>query len=377
MRLYGQALVLSGLAALGSGCAGAAASSRPAVIELEEVVISSDSQLREDFERARVMLHDGQYASARALFDEVSQRAESDEIKVPALFNRAVAREGEGDRDVAVAEYEALLVAYPAHPLALSAAVRVEQCLAYLERWSELVVAASRVLARSDVSLIDQIGAHGYRALGHIEQGELESAARDVDRGRSLIEDNQLGQSGVPALQLGVVSFASGEVARVRSERIVFTPMPSDFADALERRCAGLLDAQNAYTQAIRSEDFHWSAMAGLRIGQLYQRLYDDVMAVPYPTTARTEAQRQLFEGALRLRYRILLEKGLALIDATVRLGERTHQTSRWIERAREAKTALTQAMADAKRGIEGLPYTEAELEAALSALGASRGAKP
>src|SRR6185369_6201267 len=105
---------------------------------------------------------------------------------------------------------------------------------------------------------------------------------------------------------------------------IAFNPVPQNFGDVLEQRCQGRLDAQNAYTDAMRSFDAHWSAMAGYRVGQLYQKLHLDVMQVPPPAKADTLKQKQLFEGAMRLRYRVLLEKGLAMMDGTVRLGERT-----------------------------------------------------
>ena len=131
----------------------------------------------------------------------------------------------------------------------------------------------------------------------------------------------------------------------MRSERIKLVPVPADFVDVFEQRCRALLDAQNAYTEAMRSRHAHWSAMAGYRIGELYQKLHGETLEIPPPSTARSEAQKQLFRGALRLRYRILLEKGLKMMAGTVRLGERTGEGLKWVERARQAKVALQQAL--------------------------------
>jgi hypothetical protein len=165
------------------------------------------------------------------------------------------------------------------------------------------------------------------------------------------------------------VSFALGEVRRRKSERITFSPLPPNFADVLEQRCQGLLDAQNAYTEAMRSFDAHWSAMAGYRVGQLYQQLHRDVMQIPPPPQAGTLKKKQLFEGAMRLRYRVLLEKGLKMMDGTVRLGERTGEDSLWVHRAREAKRDLELALEDEKNALAKLPFSEAELQAALDQL--------
>ena len=89
------------------------------------------------------------------------------------------------------------------------------------------------------------------------------------------------------------------------------------------QRSSRLLDAQSAYQDAMRSLDAHWSAMAGFRVGQLYHQLPKDGMEIPLPSNAKTLREKQLWEGSMRVRYRILLEKGLKGMKATVELGER------------------------------------------------------
>jgi hypothetical protein len=146
-------------------------------------------------------------------------------------------------------------------------------------------------------------------------------------------------------------------------------PLPANFAEALEQRCQGLLDAQSAYSDAMRSYDAHWAAMSGYRVGELYQRLHQDVLAMPLPKAATSTSKKQLFEGAMRLRYRVLLDKGLKMMDHTVALGERTGEASAWMERAREAKRKLEAALAEQKDFLAKLPYSEQELQRALDDL--------
>ena len=71
----------------------------------------------------------------------------------------------------------------------------------------------------------------------------------------------------------------------------------------------------------------------------------------------------------MRLRYRILLEKGLKMMDATVRLGERTGEASPWIGRARQAKADLERSLEDEKATLARMPFTEDEVRAALDKL--------
>jgi hypothetical protein len=238
----------------------------------------------------------------------------------------------------------------------------------YLERWHELGEEAARLLAREDLPVMDRIEGYGARALSFVERGDVGSARIAVGKAQELIDKHGFGRSGLPPVQLAQVSFAEGEIRRIESEKIKLTPVPPNFVDVLEARCQGLLDAQGAFTEAMRSRDAHWSAMSGYRVGQLYQQLHREAMEIPPPEHANLQ-KRQLFEAAMRLRYRILLEKGLTMMDGTVRLGDRTGEDSYWIARARDAKRQLEQALADEKAALAKTPYTEEELRAALEKL--------
>ncbi len=376
---------LAGLALLIGGCAAAPAARRvstgaraPAAetpgsrpVELAPVVVSpySDAELAAEFERARTLLLADKAREAAEIFDRLVRLAPDGAVAPPSLLNAGIAREELGDRAAAAERFRELLARFPDHPAARGALFRLARASAYLERWADLVEVADRALLRRDLSVLEAVELRGARALGLVEMDRVDDAAREIGLARDLIEEHRLGEAGKPPIELAQVSFALGEVRRRRSEAITFSPLPPDFADALERRCQGLLDAQGAYTDAMRSLDAHWSAMAGYRIGTLYQRLHHDVMRIPPPAGAGTLRKKQLFEGAMRLRYRVLLEKGKKMIDGTIALAERTGEASGWIARAREAQREIDLALADEQAALARLPFTEAELSAALDAL--------
>lgn len=373
-------LAVASSASLSLGCAAGlpqatqrpeAVQTEPAPVELAPVVVSpySEAELVARFERARDLLLAGQPREAAELFDSLTRLAPDGEIAPPSLLNAGIAHEDLGDQVAAAERYREVLRRFPEHAVSRGALLRLSRAAAYLERWSELIEVADRLLARGDLAVLEVIEARGARALGLVELDRVDEAAREVGRARDLIEEHRLGESGKPPLELAQVSFALGEVRRRRSEAIRFQPLPADFADALERRCQGLLDAQGAYSEAMRSMDARWSAMAGYRIGQLYRDLHRDLMQIQPPAAAATPSMRQLFEGAMRLRYRVLLEKGKKMIDGTVVMAERTGEASGWVRRAREAQRELEQALAEEKAALARLPYSEAELNAALAAL--------
>ena len=388
MKLFSRLrpALFSALVALSvSGCAASSGSSIPGQtpnkdgaktseappIELPSIVVSpySESELVKEFERASSLLLGDKPREAAEIFDKLVRLAPDGEVAAPSLYNAGVGYEVLGERETAAERHRELLRRFPTHTLVRGSSFRLSRLLAYLERWSELVVVAEGLISQPDLTPLEIIEARGARALGLVEQDLIDDAAREIAKARDVAEQNRFGESGTPPIQIAEMWFALGEVRRRKSEQITFVPMPANFAETLEKRCQGLLDSQSAYTEAMRSLDAHWSAMAGYRVGQLYQQLHRDVMRILPPEKADTLKKKQLFEGAMRLRYRVLLEKGLKMMDGTVRLGDRTGEGSSWIARARDARGALELSLEDEKAALLRLPFTEAELQEALDAL--------
>jgi hypothetical protein len=212
--------------------------------------------------------------------------------------------------------------------------------------------------------VLDRIAVLSARALGLIERGEDQQASYFIEKGRDIIESRQLDAAGRVPRDLAQLYYALGESRRVRAERVVFQPMPPNFGAVLEERCQLLLDAQSAYSDSMRAYDAHWSAMAGFRTAELYEQLHRDLLAVQPPPSADTERKRQLFEGAVRTRYSILLAKAKGMAEHTLAMADRTGEHSEWVERTRQALKSIDQGIADEAAALAKLPYTKQDFEA-------------
>jgi hypothetical protein len=285
------------------------------------------------------------------------------------LFDRALALEGLEDRPGARDTYRALTRRFPEGTKARAALVRVATLDAYLEDWSALADIGTVLLERSDLDDVDRVVGLGARGLARVELGDDKASSTDIHDGLDLADQLHYGERDVLPVAVAQLRFALGELRRVRSERIVLDPLPSDFLAKLDERCAGLLDAQAAFAMAVRSVDAHWAAMAGYRVGEMYRALHHDLMLIPPPPTTKTERQKQIFFAFMHVRYRVLLEKGLREMQQTVSLGERTSDSSAWIQRARAAEGEMEQALSDEKAQIEKMPFTEQEVKEALEQL--------
>jgi tetratricopeptide (TPR) repeat protein len=364
------------MAALGSGCAHRAAPVAPParpVIQATPVVITpqEDEAPEAMFQRAELLLREGKGAEAAPLFDRLAGLDPAGPLAPMAHYKSAVAWDVAGNYQNALARFHAVRARYADRDIGRLATIGAARLEAYLEQWSQLSATADLLLSRGDLSDVDRIEGYGAKALAVVESGDPDAAERFIARGRDIIEALRLGEGGKVPVQVAQIFFALGEVRRLRSEAITFVPLPANFAVALEQRCQLLLDAQSAYSDAMRSYETHWPAMSGYRVGELYQKLHRDVLAIPPPPTAATTEKKRLFEGAMALRYRILLEKGLKMMDHTVMFGEKTGEASAWIDRARAAKREIERALEEQKTKLEKLPYSEKDLQKALDDLAA------
>ncbi len=317
-------------------------------------------------QEANTLLLQGRYDRAAEAFDRIVSLEPEGEQAAAALLNGGFAYEQLGREQDALERYKKVADRFPEREETLGALIRGSRLLARAEDWETLARFGERLLARPDLSVVDRIEALGAQGLGLAEMGATERAMLPIGKARALMEEQGFLEVGKLSVGMAQAFFALGEVLRTEGERIVFDPRPADFADALERRCQSLLDAQDAYATAMRAYDAHWSAMAGYRVGSMYQRLHGDLMKVAPPSSAKTDRQKALFEGAMQLRYRVLLEKGLKMMERTLAMAERTGESSSWVHRAQDAKRDLQRALEAAQAALARLPYSEQDLQRAL-----------
>jgi tetratricopeptide (TPR) repeat protein len=282
-----------------------------------------------------------------------------------ALWGAGNAHDHANDLEPALRRYELYAQRDPDSARGRDALVRATRLQVFLGRFSAGSLSAERLLKRLDsLTDLERIVVYSARALGAIEAGEDQQASYFIEKGRDIIDSKRLDAAGRVPRDLAQLYYALGESRRVRAERIVFQPMPPNFGAVLEQRCQLLLDAQSAYSDSMRAYDAHWSAMAGFRVTELYQRLHRDLLAVQPPANADTERKRQLFEGAVRTRYAVLLTKAKSMAEHTLAMAERTGEHSEWVERTRQALKSIDEGIASEEAALAKLPYTKQDFEA-------------
>jgi tetratricopeptide (TPR) repeat protein len=337
------------------------------------------ASVAELFELALAEFERGAFTDSARRFDRVARLDPDGPLSGEALFRAGVAYDQAGDspehRQRALARFEKVARAYPGHPLARPALIRAIRLLVFLERWQRASSLATMLLGtQPGPRPFEEALVRAAIALARIEQGRLGDAETQIDKARTVVEQEGLDAAGRIPRDVAALFFALGELRRRRAEAITFQPLPQNFPDVLEKRAQLILDAQAAYSDTMRAEDAHWSAMAGHQLGRLYERLHEDLMAISPPPQADTEERRRLFEGAMRLRYSVLVDKALTMMEHVVEMAERTGEDSSWIQLAHDAKVRLAAARRKEEQVLDALPYTREQLWRALDRLGSESG---
>lgn len=351
------------------GCGGASSTApAPKHVDVQNQIIGTraegtSKELRERGERALLAQ---KWQEAVDAFEALLAGDPTAKDDPQVLYDLALGYEGIGEREKARTLYRDVSKRFSTNALARSALVREVSIDAYLEDWVALGQVAETILARADIDPADKMLGLGARALSKLEAKDEAGASRDINQGLDLVDEHRYGATGQLPVAAAMLKYALGELRRVKSEKISLDPPGPDFVQKLEMRCAGLLDAQAAYADAIRSVDLHWAAMSGFRVGEMYRTLHKHLMMIPPTDKAKTESDKQLFYGIMHVRYRALLEKGVEMMKRTLGLGERTGVASAWMKRAEAAKEEMEKALEDEKATIKRMPFTEEEVEKAL-----------
>lgn len=373
-----------GPVAAGTGATSGGPGAPPPTIKAQIAPTDDDpgGTAQEVFDRGKLLLGAGKAKEARPLFDRVVSAEQAEGNGTTALgraaaYNGALASEALDLPLDARDRFRKLALSAPETPDAIDANLRRARLDVELEDYDDLGKASSALLARVDLADWDRAETFAYQALAAIRAGDLPAATKVLGQANKILE--RKGPNGEdlhpPPHNAAAVYFARGELVRAESLAIVFVPKdgpplaPADFPVKMEARCQKILDAQDAYIDAINTKEVHWAVRGGLRVASMYIALHDDVLAIPPPKSVSTDKKKALFRGAMRLRYRILLEKGLSTLEHTLNLEKAVGAKGTWLEQARKAKATLDQQLADEKAEIAKLPYTEAELQKAFEDL--------
>jgi tetratricopeptide (TPR) repeat protein len=366
----GHVLTLASVALV--GCGGATTGRTVQVEESRVIASTNGGETRVElvspdllFDDANAHLRAHECAEAVALYDQLVSEFASSRYVSPALYNSGLCLQDAEEWEASVARYERLLSMRPESTDVKHAMLQMADGLEHLERWQSALDNAEAALRRDDLSSAERLEALSRRARAVLGLGQLDEAARQAREAASYFRTRTGDEVIHDEYFAAMATYVLAETIRLRSEALAF-PDGNVLAqhDVLDQRAQLLLQAQNAYFDAIRMTNAHWAAASGYRIGAMYRGFFDAITQapVPAPPNPMNEAQLALYQESyrnqLRDRVRPLMRHAIRYWELTLAMVERTGVESEWTPRVREdleATRSLMQADAQVRTATPNL----------------------
>jgi hypothetical protein len=98
--------------------------------------------------------------------------------------------------------------------------------------------------------------------------------------------------------------------------------------------------AQHSFLDALNVRERYWATAAGLKLGELYEKFYDDLVAAQVPDDF-DEHTRELYFRELRQQIQPLLEQSVSIYERNMSMSMRLGTENEWVEETRRRLSRL------------------------------------
>ncbi len=334
---------------VGTGCV-----HRPAVvhapIKMEPLQVTGDIALEklndeELFTRGSAAFAAADYAEAERYFTRLIDFFPDSPHHRAALFNDGLAEEKLKHWEDADRRFAELSDAHHGTGDALDATFRLAETHYQLGRFQPAINLLSVLEAREDLSLNQRLEAQVQHGICELEAGQSDDAENTLRQVVNRYQENKDRES-LDDYFPAQAQFFLGEIYRLHYEAVQLDPEKGtdDLAHDLNYKAELLLSAQGHYLRSIRIGNGYWATAAGARIGELYQNMYESMVAAPAPKELAGE-EAQYYRNELRKRIRVLLSKAVNAYERTLETAERIGSSGVFIDQTRESLAKIRQLL--------------------------------
>jgi tetratricopeptide (TPR) repeat protein len=287
------------------------------------------------FGRASAAYREEVYPLAIKLFRQVVEEFPGTEFASPALYNAGLASERLSDFQKATTFYETLVDKYPESEDITDALFRLTGAYEALEMWEDAARTLDKLMTkRRDLEAIERVECLARKGAALIHLNRPHEARENLKKAVMFYRAGSDISPTAPTYFYAMAKFKIGEIIENEMRAIVLPADEAAIGKALEKKCQLLLDAQTAYTDAIRVAHSHWAAAAAYRIGHLYRILWGDMMTAPPPSDLN-EKEQDIYREILRKQIRVLLKKAVRQWERVLSMADRLALSNEWVERTK------------------------------------------
>lgn len=320
----------------------------PVQVEMEPVLVEADTQGNVAAFDAAGLFEQGQNALASqkwALCDESFERLIA---KFPdsryvhaALYNRGLCLEHRRLHDLAANVFRRHAAMSTDEKDRLDGLFRMGFNLVRGKNWVEASHLYDQLLQSGALGAADKAECYLRRATALLHLKRYGRAEKDLKTSMALIKEAYEGVIDGSDL-MAEAHFRRGEIYQQLSHAVLLKLPVSRMKGDLRDKTRYFRQSQASYIDAVNVRNAYWATASGLRLGEIYEQFYRDVLLAEAPHL--TPAEKRYYQVELRRQLQPLLEESLTIYETNITMSERIGAQNEWVEET-EVRVARLRAL--------------------------------
>lgn len=278
----------------------------------------------------------GDWAKAALHFERIADFHEASQHRPDALHQAGLALERMKDHAGALERFLEAFELRTEGPKKLESLFKVADAYYFLGDYGKAAETLDRIARVEGLPAVKQAETKVKRAVCLLSDDQFLEAERELRRTLTFIKEH-LGDEVRDGYLPSQAQFYLAEVFREYFLKAKLDPSTStqeELMADLEYKAQMLLSAQGHYLRCIRVGHPEWATASGYRIGELYQRLYEQMTGASVPKDLDAE-QKDIYLEELRSRVKVLVTKAIDAYEQTLATAERVGATNPFINQTR------------------------------------------
>lgn len=310
----------------------------PVELEMEPVVVEADGEGTVTdsfdaaglFEQGEAAFRSHKFGDCEAHYGKLLDQFPTSRFAYVTLYNRGLCLEELGQHAEAAHHFRRYAQLATDLKEQRDGEFRMGANLVKTGNHPEAISLYDRLLQAADLGPADRAECHLRRAIAKMNLRDAGQAERDLKAAESYVREAWDGQVQGNDL-LAEVYFRRGEVHQRLAHKVALKLPVENMKGHLADKVRFFRHAQSSYIDALNVQHSYWATAAGLRLGELYEQFYRDVLSAEVPADFDTTTKAfYLYE--LRKALTPLLEKSLTIYEKNITMSERIGASNEWVQ---------------------------------------------
>lgn len=318
----------------------------PVEVELEPVLVEADETGQIKTFDASSLFQDGQNAFESQKWEACEQAFERLLVKFPnsrythpTLYNRGLCLEALKLHTLAAQSFRRYAQIASDEKDKLDGLFRMGFNLVRGKKFADALMLYDRLLQHELLGTADKAECYLRRATAYIQMDRAGLAEKDLKTSMALIKEAYEGVIRGSEL-MAEAHFRRGEIYQRLSHGVRLKLPVARMKGDLRDKVRYFKQSQASYIDSVNVQNSYWATAAGLRLGELYEQFYRDVLAAQVPKNFDKETRR-FYIVQLKKELQPLLEQSLAIYEKNITMSERIGASNEWVSETEERVTRL------------------------------------